>query len=427
MSSANFGVILLVDDNPTNLDVLVECFSAYGFDLSIALDGETALKQCELVHPDLILLDIMMPGLDGFETCQRLKERDHTKDIPVIFMTALSDQVSTVKGFSYGAVDYVTKPLQLEEVLARVTTHLKIRRLQKQLEETVSTLRQEVAERKKAEDALCEAMVQTEIANERMRKDLVAAARVQQALLPEALPPIAGASFAWVYRPCAELGGDSLNIFKLDDRHVGMYVLDVSGHGVQAALLSVTLSRVLIPRRDPACLMIRPAMEDTKLMVVSPAEVATRLNRMFPMTEETQQYFTLLYGILDLKERTFHYVCAGHPPPILWSTETPPTLCRAPSLPIGLFEEEQYETATVNLAPGSRIFLYSDGVVEAMNEDRHIFSEARLSAAIEGSGAETLQASVETIVHKVYDWAGSDQVHDDVSILAFELPSTSKS
>jgi DNA-binding response OmpR family regulator len=131
-SSTNLGVILLVDDTPTNLEVLVESFSAYGFELTVAIDGETALAQSTLIQPDLILLDIMMPGMDGFETCRRFKEMEHTKDTPVIFMTALTDSVSTVKGFGYGAVDYVTKPLQLEEVLARVATHLKIRSLQVQ-------------------------------------------------------------------------------------------------------------------------------------------------------------------------------------------------------------------------------------------------------------------------------------------------------
>jgi len=178
-SSTNLGVILLVDDTPTNLEVLVESFSAYGFELMVAPDGETALEQSQLVQPDIILLDIMMPGMDGFETCRRFKEMEHTKDTPVIFMTALTDSVSTVKGFAYGAVDYVTKPLQLEEVLVRVTTHLKIRSLQVQLEETISDLQIEVVERKRTEEALCAAMVQTEIANEHMRKDLAAAARVQ--------------------------------------------------------------------------------------------------------------------------------------------------------------------------------------------------------------------------------------------------------
>jgi len=121
--------ILLVDDTPTNLGVLFEYLEQHGFKIVVARDGESGLKRAQFVRPDIILLDVMMPGLNGFETCQRLKADPNTRDIPVIFMTALAGAEDKVQGFAAGAVDYVTKPLQQEEVLARVTTHLKIRDL----------------------------------------------------------------------------------------------------------------------------------------------------------------------------------------------------------------------------------------------------------------------------------------------------------
>lgn len=129
------GALLLVDDTPTNLEILVGYFSESGFDVSVATNGEDALSQVQESTPDLILLDVMMPGLDGFETCRRLKADERTRDVPVIFMTALTETTDKLKGFEAGGVDYVTKPLQQDEVKARVTTHLTIRRLQKQLEE----------------------------------------------------------------------------------------------------------------------------------------------------------------------------------------------------------------------------------------------------------------------------------------------------
>ena len=129
------GAILIVDDTPTNLEILVDFFANQGFEVFVAMDGESALDQISHARPDLILLDVMMPGIDGFETCRRLKASSETADIPVIFMTALTETVDKVKGFTVGAVDYVTKPIQHEEVLARVTTHLKLRRLQQHLEE----------------------------------------------------------------------------------------------------------------------------------------------------------------------------------------------------------------------------------------------------------------------------------------------------
>jgi DNA-binding response OmpR family regulator len=129
------SIILIVDDNQTNLDVLFELLRNYGYKVLVALDGESAIEQIEYIHPDLILLDIMMPGIDGFETCRRLKDEPETRKIPIIFMSALSDTIDKVKGFQTGAVDYITKPFQHEEVLSRIETHLTIRSLQKKLEE----------------------------------------------------------------------------------------------------------------------------------------------------------------------------------------------------------------------------------------------------------------------------------------------------
>ncbi|MEA5580056.1 response regulator [Nodularia harveyana UHCC-0300] len=126
--------ILLVDDNANNLKVLSEAIQGCGWKALMATDGESAIEQTEYAHPDLILLDVMMPGLDGFETCRRLKANSHTQNIPIIFMTALSDATDKVKGLEIGAVDYITKPFQQEEVIARLKLHLKISHLTRTLE-----------------------------------------------------------------------------------------------------------------------------------------------------------------------------------------------------------------------------------------------------------------------------------------------------
>lgn len=150
----NQGIILLVDDNPTNLGVLFESLSSSGFKLLVAEDGESAIEQVNYVQPDIILLDVMMPGMDGFETCRRLKANDATRDIPVIFMTALTDTADTVTGLSIGAVDYITKPIQPDEVLARVKTHLVVHTLKRQLQAQNAQLQQEIQERQHAEQSL---------------------------------------------------------------------------------------------------------------------------------------------------------------------------------------------------------------------------------------------------------------------------------
>ncbi|MCP6761848.1 MAG: response regulator [Fischerella sp. CENA71] len=150
------GVILIVDDTPTNLEMLFDFLGDSGFTVLVAEDGESAIARAEYAPPDLILLDILMPGMDGFETCRHLKANELTKDIPIIFMTALSDTVDKVKGLNLGAVDYITKPLQHEEVLARIELHLKLQKLTKALQEQNRHLEAEISERKQAEEKIRE-------------------------------------------------------------------------------------------------------------------------------------------------------------------------------------------------------------------------------------------------------------------------------
>ena len=407
-------------DHSSEVEALVHSFSAYGFELNLVPDGETVLTSCLELKPDIIFLDVTLAGLSGFDTCLRLKELDETKHIPVIFVTAPSDRVNTVKGFSVGAVDYVTRPFQIEEVIARTTTHLRVRNLQVLLEEIITNLQEEVAERTRTEEALQESMHIIQQANDRMKNDLAAAARVQQALLPDVLPELSHASFAWSYQPCSELGGDSLNVFQLDADHVGLYVLDVSGHGVSASLLSVTLSRVLIPRRDPSCLIIKKNRSPETETLASPAEIATRLNSMFPMTQESRQYFTLIYGILNVQNGEFRYTCAGHPPPLYLAPNQAISQYEVGNVPIGLFEDSHYDEGIIQLEAGGRLYLYSDGLVEARNVSREFFGETRLQETLKATHKSPLQMSVNATEKAVLDWTGNNHAQDDLSILAFE-------
>jgi signal transduction histidine kinase len=154
MQNSETNLILIVDDIPTNLEVLSEALTDAGFDVAVATTGESAIKQVEYDPPELILLDVMMPGIDGFETCRRLKANPKTKHIPIIFMTALADTVDKVKGLSLGAVDYITKPFQQAEALARIQIHLKLQNISAAMEKQNARLQQEIEERVAAELAL---------------------------------------------------------------------------------------------------------------------------------------------------------------------------------------------------------------------------------------------------------------------------------
>jgi sigma-B regulation protein RsbU (phosphoserine phosphatase) len=396
---ATSASILVVDDVSANLRVLTGMLNDRGYRVRPVPSGELALLAARKDPPDLILLDINMPDLNGYEVCERLKADETLRGIPIIFISALNENLDKVKAFAIGGVDYITKPFQMEELHARVETHLNLRRLHVELEETNSRL---------------------ERVNGRMARDLEAAAKIQKTFLPCAAPRVPGTEFAWCYQPCDELAGDGLNIIPLDDGKVGLYILDVSGHGVSSALLSVTLSRLLSPPSEPSSILIGDRAVRDRLDITPPAEVADRLNRLFPYDTGTEQFATLMYGVLDVSTGDFRYVSAGHPGPLLLPADGPPVILESPGFPIGL-AEEAYAERCVHLAAGDRMYLYSDGFPDAMNACGERFGETRLLEAIDRGRAEPLRVGLASLLGEIARWQGGERPQDDISILVVEL------
>jgi sigma-B regulation protein RsbU (phosphoserine phosphatase) len=284
----------------------------------------------------------------------------------------------------------VTKQLDFPVVLARVNTQFQLKR---------------------ATDDL-------RAAHARMKRDLEAAARIQQTLLPRQLPETDRIRSAWAYRPCDELAGDSLNIFPMGDRHIGLYVLDVSGHGVPAALLSVAVTRSLSRQGNESALLgdSDPAPQD-----ISPAQIAAKLNALYPMESNGQHFFTMVYGILDTVSWEFRFVCAGHSPPVLIRPDGQQQRLDATAMPIGVTDEVVYEDTRVQLQSGDRLYLYSDGLTEELNSAEEEFGEERLLAAIAESQAMSLAESVDAMVQRAVSWRGDEHLKDDVSVLSIEI------
>jgi PAS domain S-box-containing protein len=255
--------------------------------------------------------------------------------------------------------------------------------------------------------------------NARLKRDLQAAARVQQALLPAALPDTPPVRLAWVFRPCEELAGDLLNIFLLDDRHVGLYLLDVSGHGVAASLLSVAASHFLTPHGASSLLKV-PAQGAGATGLARPGEVARRLNAQFAVGR-SEQFLTLFYGVVDLDTCTLTYANAGHPGPVLLAEGAAPSVLPGSGLPIGVLEEGEYGDADVRLRPGERLWLYSDGLVEAMNPAGQQFGLGRLVAELRAASAGALSDGLRTVLRAVENWAGETGPQDDISLIAMEI------
>lgn len=279
-------------------------------------------------------------------------------------------------------------------------------------QETLIAIARDVTERKRAE-------VQLASLNARMKRDLDAAAQIQRELLPHELPDSKFARFAWVYRPCDELGGDSLNVFQLDPQHIGMFVLDVSGHGVRSALLSVSLTHALTPRVDRSSIVTRP--DTGERFIVSPMDVAAQLNRMFPMRSDAAQFATMLYGILDTEHRQFRYTNVGHPAPVLVRPGEPPFADESSGPPIGVFEDAVYEERTIPLQTGDRLFFYSDGLIEAHSPESELFGMRRLLDLLLASRTATLDEVVRSLENHVVSWTGQASLQDDLSILAIEV------
>ncbi len=279
----------------------------------------------------------------------------------------------------------------------------------------------DVTKRRRTEEALRKAKQELESANQQMKDDLLAAAQIQQALLPQRLPRLPGVEFAWKFQPCEELAGDSLNVFPLDENHVGLYVLDVSGHGVSAALLSVTLSRWLTPRYHQSGLFSYNGYASSRKQIRTPVEVAQQLNSQFPLDHNTGQYFTILYGILDLRTNEFRFISAGHPPAIHGSAQAPPRTLAVSGYPIGIMPEPNYSEQILYLQPGDRLYLYSDGIEDAVNTKEEFFGQSRLLDAVEQYRQLPLSQSVPHILHQVELWCDPNPTNDDITLFALEI------
>ncbi len=404
----DLGIVLVVDDDENNRDLLTRRLRKLGYRVVMAADGAAALDTVERLALDVVLLDVMMPGLDGFEVLRRIRATRPATDLPVIMATAKDHSEDVVHALGLGANDYVTKPLDFPVVAARIQTQVSLKRAVEQ----VRQLERRLADRNR----------ELEGSNARMTRDLRAAARIQEALLPRASPDVPGLNFAWSFRPCEELAGDGLSAIKLDERRAALYVLDVSGHGVASSLMSVSLGRLLSPPTDASSILIRGGDGPDRLEPVRPAEVAGRLNRLFPFEVETEQYSTLVYGVIDPAAREFAYTLAGHPAPVLLPASGPPRFLIGRGYPIGLADgSHRFQEWAEPIGAGDRIYLYSDGIPEAVNPSGEPFGNDRLLRMVEAGRSEPLCSVVNDLVAEIEAWSGATGVRDDVSILAVEV------
>lgn len=415
-SLALVGRLLIVDDNEMNRDMLSRRLARRGHTVDVASGGKQALAMLlgDAAHTapafDVVLLDIMMPDVDGLTVLRTLRERYPATALPVIMATAKDAAEDVVEALRLGANDYVTKPLEFSVVVARIATQLSLKRAV----DRIVQLEQDLQRRN--DDLLS--------ANTKMRNDLQLAAGVQQAMLPTHVPESAAAKFIWRYVPCEELAGDILNIFTLDDQHIAFYLVDVSGHGVAASLLSCTLSKLLAPATAVGGVSLVQVIDPStnELRPVAPIFIAQQLNARFQMDANAGQYFTLFYGVLNTLTGELRFVSAGHPCLVHAPSAGESRAIKSPGWAIGWFDEATWEEATLTLKQGDRLYICSDGIVEARDASGEQFANEGVIAAVTARAAEPLHDAADHVLKSASSFAV--RMKDDVSMIALEFAPT---
>ncbi len=389
--------ILVAEDERATRARIVACLREFGHVPVEAANGREAWEIIREQEVPIVVSDWQMPKIDGPTLVRRIRSEVRDGYVYVILLTSRSERDDIIAGMDAGADDFMVKPFDKEELRARIRAG-----------ERVIQLEQALAEKNRS---LLEANAKISEVNQQMKDELCAAARIQRSFLPTDLPQCAHAEFAWLYEPCDELGGDTLNIIPLSDHQYALYVIDVSGHGVSAALLSVQISRALT----------HLGAHEDEGSLASPPEVASMLNTRFQMDASNHQYFTLLYGVLDFQVDHFRYVSAGHPGPLLLRQgET--VLDEATPPAIGFFPEPQFVEKNLSLEPGDRLFLYSDGIFEIDDPKGEEWGESRLAAAASRLPDQSIAENLHAVLESAKSWQNHERMGDDVSLIGIDIP-----
>jgi serine phosphatase RsbU (regulator of sigma subunit) len=368
--------ILIVDDTPANLRLLSQMLSAQGYHVRAVTSGARALESAWATPPSLLLLDIRMPEMSGYEVCERLKADERTRGLPVIFISALDDLQDKVHAFKAGGVDYITKPFHLEEVLVRVETHLALRRLQAQLQE----------------------------ANRRFERELALAGQIQASFLPRELPAAPGWQLAARLAPARETSGDFYDSFSLPGERIGFLVADVVDKGVGAALFMALCSSLL---RTYA--VVFPG---------DPARAFAEVNRRILADTDAGQFVTVFYGILDPVAGALAYCNAGQCPALYVDRAGAAAELIRTGPPLGAFEEGSWGVEHAALTDGDALVLYTDGVTEAQDAGGAYFGTDRLLACVRAHLEQPAGQICDAILADVAAFAGHTNPADDIALVA---------
>ncbi len=364
--------ILVVEDDPALLRGLVDNLRCESYDVVSATDGELACRMIRSAHPDLVVLDLTLPRLDGVEVCRRM--RGEGVRTPIVMLTSRSEESDRVRGLEVGADDYVSKPFSLPELFARIRSILRHRR-----------------------DWLTE--------TSELRHDLRSAADVQRRLFPHVRPPMTGLDYAGVCRPARVIGGDYFDYFEVGPSRLGLLVADVSGKGASAALLMATLQGCV---RSSA-----PALGDRCDAVIGQA------NLVLCATTDASRYATMFYAVFDADSRWLTYVNAGHVSALLFSSHADGVVeLESHGPPVGMFENLPFVAHRRRLEADTWLLVFSDGVSEAANAADEQFGREGLHQVVRRCRDRSASELCEAVLAAVDEHSAGQVQADDLTVVA---------
>ena len=376
--------ILIIDDDPTLRLVLKRTIQNQGYNAILASNGEEGIIQAQHHHPALIICDWMMQEVDGIEVCRRIKAEPELSTTFFILLTARKEVEDRVKGLDAGADDFLSKPIDINEFKARVRAGLRLHQMNQDLQTQKSCL---------------------EALNQKLQAELDEAADYVRSLLPA---PLTGSITTQArFIPSAQLGGDCFDYYWLDDDNLAIYLLDVAGHGVRSALLSISVLN----------LMRSQSLPNTNFY--EPSAVLAALNNVCQISETGDDYLTIWYGVYNRVERRLVYASAGHPPAILLSgaaiDSTHVKRLATPNMPIGILPQTDFDDNSCVIEADSVLHLFSDGVYEIQQPDGKVWS---LDAFIDLLGAYRHHTCyLDEVIQTIRNLSTNYAFDDDLSLL----------
>lgn len=399
--------VLVVDDSRAQRRILSSSLKRWGYEVLEAESGNTALEICKAEPLDLIISDWMMPGMNGLEFCLAFRELERDSYGYFILLTSKSEKDEVAHGLDVGADDFLTKPVNASELRARIRAGERIQKMERELTEKNRIVSNALAEIQCLYDTI--------------DRDLIEAKKLQQSLVKETYRNLGAAEISLLLRPSGHVGGDLVGFFPINKNQIGLFSIDVSGHGISSAMMTARLAGFL-SGGTPEQNLALTHNDNGGYSARSPAKVAEHLNHLVLEEMDTEHYFTLLLAHLDLKTGQVTATQAGHPHPAIQYPDGSVDLCGQGGLPIGLVPDATYDDFQIELSPGDRLFLMSDGITECPGKNENdMLDESGIIELLKRNSAIRGPNFLESLMWDLDAYAGNQEFPDDISAVLLEF------